>query len=125
MSILTTKVARWLYSIPFGIFGLFHFMNAGQMAGMIPGFIPGGAFWVYLTGAALLAACISFIIEKKVYLAGQLLALMLLIFVLTIHLPGVLDGNQASVSNMLKDLALAGGALMMAGQYGSESANTD
>lgn len=125
MSVLTTKVARWLYALPFAVFGLFHFMNASAMAGMIPGWLPGGVFWIYLTGFALLAASFSFIIEKKVHLAGQLLALMLVLFVILLHLPGAIEGDQNSVSALLKDLALAGGALLMAGNYPEEPTSTE
>lgn len=121
MSGLTKQAGRWLFAIPFGIFGLFHFMNASAMSGMIPGYLPGGVFWIYLTGVALLAASVSFIIGQKVRLAGQLLALMLLLFVLLLHLPGALEGDQASTTNLLKDLALAGGALLMAGQDSESS----
>ena len=121
MSVLTDKVGRFVFALPFGVFGIFHLMNAGQMAGMVPGFIPGGVFWVYLTGVAHLAACISFLIEKKAHLAGLLLALMLIIFALTVHLPGALEGNASSTSSFLKDTALAGGALILAGRYSAES----
>jgi len=120
MGMLTSTVARWLYALPFGIFGIMHFMAGDQMAGMVP--IPGGVFWVYLTGAALIAASISFIIEKQTRLAGLLLALMLVIFALSIHLPNVMGGDQASMSSMLKDLALAGGALFIAGNYSDKEA---
>ena len=85
------------------------------MAGMVPSFIPGGVIWVYLTGVALLAAAVAIIIQKKARLAGLLLAAMLLIFVLTIHLPGVMGGNESSMPGLLKDIALAGAALGFAG----------
>lgn len=122
MNVLTNQVSRYLYALPFGVFGIMHFMNAGAMAGMVP--FPGGAFWIYLTGLALLAASISIIIEKKVRLAGLLLGIMLLIFVLSIHLPGVLSGGEAATSsmpNLLKDAALAGAAWYIAGNYGEEA----
>ncbi len=92
--------------------------GANAMAGMVP--IPGGAIWVYLTGAALLAAEVAFVINKKVRLACGLLGIMLLIFILSIHLPGVLaggDGGQMSLMSLLKDLGLAGGAFVLAGQH--------
>ncbi len=47
-------------------------------------------------------------------------AVLLLIFVLTMHLPGIVTAGenemqmQMSMSALLKDLALAGGALMYA-----------
>lgn len=121
MDVLTDKAGRFLYGIPFALFGLFHFMNAGQMAGLVP--IPGGVFWVYLTGAALLAASISILIEKKTKLACVLLGVMLVIFALSIHLPAVIEssgGDATAMTNLLKDLALAGGAWVLGGNYGNE-----
>lgn len=118
MDAYPTKVGRIVFAIPFAIFGVFHFLNAAAMAGMVP--IPGGVVWVYLTGVAHLAAAISFIVGKYGRLAGQLLALMLLIFALSIHLPAVLGGDQASMTNFLKDVALAGGALVVAGTFPKE-----
>ncbi|RMF61025.1 MAG: DoxX family protein, partial [Calditrichaeota bacterium] len=35
MQTLTTTVARVLFALPFGIFGLFHLMNGSQMSGMV------------------------------------------------------------------------------------------
>lgn len=111
-----SQIGRYLYALPFGVFGLLHFMNAPLMAGMVP--IPGGELWVYLTGAAFLAACVSIIIEKKARLACILLGVLLLIFVLTIHLPAIIGSEmQPSMTNLLKDLALAGGAWFIAGTY--------
>ena len=111
MQLLTKTVSRYLFAIPFIIFGIFHFMNAGGMAGMVPGWLPGGVFWVYLTGLALIVAPISLFIGKKDQLAMLLLALMLVIFALLVHLPG----GQSSMPNLLKDLSLAGAALTWAG----------
>lgn len=126
MKVLTGSIGRILYALPFGIFGLFHFMNANAMAGMVP--IPGGVFWIYLTGLALLAASVSMIIEKYTRMACILLGVMLLIFVLAIHLPGVIgaaseQAMQTSMTNMLKDAALAGGAWILAGKYDNEISN--
>lgn len=120
MDSLLLKSGRYIYAIPFAIFGLMHFMSAGDMAGMVP--LPGGVFWVYLTGVALIAAAVSFIIEKKVRLAGILLGIMLLIFVLSIHLPGVIGAEdpgamQASMSALLKDLGLSGAAFYVGATY--------
>ena len=64
------------------------------MAGMVPFWLPGGVFWVYLTGQALIAAAISIIAQKKAKLASLLLAAMLAVFILTIHLPGMLGAEN-------------------------------
>ena len=89
-------------------------MNASGMAGIVPEWLPGGGqFWVYLTGVAHVLAAIALIINRKASLAALLLAVMLLIFALTIHLPGAMDGDQSSTSAFLKDLGMAAGALFM------------
>ncbi|MDT8341439.1 MAG: hypothetical protein RQ751_08005 [Longimicrobiales bacterium] len=117
-----SKVGRFLYAIPMAVFGLLHFMNGAAMAGMVP--IPGGVLWVYVTGAALLGAALAVLTGKQAELATRLLGLMLLIFALTIHLPGVMGAPDqmammASMSNLLKDTALAGGAWILSGVVGS------
>lgn len=123
MKTLTTTVARILFAIPMLIFGMMHFMNAGMMAGMVP--LPGGVFWVYLTGLGLVAAAISIFTQKFTKIACLLLAVMLMMFVLSIHLPGVMSGDpakmQMAMPNMLKDMALAGAALLLAGIYNKEN----
>jgi uncharacterized membrane protein len=108
-----SKIGKYLYAIPMVVFGLFHFLNASAMAGMVP--IPGGVFWIYLTGLSLILAGVSIIIQKLDDWSSFLLAVLLLAFVLTIHLPGVLAGGEMAqmyMTNLLKDLALAGGALI-------------
>ncbi|NQU68103.1 MAG: DoxX family protein [Candidatus Marinimicrobia bacterium] len=114
------NVARIVFAVPFIIFGIMHFMGAGDMSGMVPSFIPGGVFWVYLTGLALILAGVSIIIQKYTHLASKLLAALMLIFVLTIHLPAVIGGDMMAMVSLLKDIALAGGALLIASLYPCE-----
>jgi len=115
-----TKFGRIIFSVPFVVFGINHFIYADAMSGMVPSFIPGGVFWIYLTGLALIAAGVSMLIQKQTFLAAILLAVLLIIFVLTIHLPAIISGNMMSMTSLLKDLALSGGALMVAGQFSEE-----
>ena len=109
------NLGKYIFAIPFAIFGVMHFMNADAMAAMAPG----GVAMVYITGLGLVAAAVSIIIGKIDKLASVLLALMLILFVVLIHLPGVMSGDEAqmmtSMPNVLKDLGLAGGALIYAG----------
>ena len=120
MKTLTTTVARILFGLPFGIFGIMHLMGAETMAGMVP--IPGGVIWIYITGLALLAAAIGIITKKMGKLASLLLALLLLIFILGMHMPGL--GNEAtmqmSMISLLKDMGLMGAALTYAGIFAEE-----
>ena len=109
MKILPT-LGKYMYLIPLAIFGLFHFMNAEAMAGMVPSFLPAKVVWVYLTGLALIAAVGAVLIGKKAKLALQLLGLMLLLFAVLLWLPGAIGGDQTATSMFLKDTALAGAA---------------
>jgi uncharacterized membrane protein len=96
---------------------MMHLMMANNMAGMVPSWVPGGVFWVYVIGMALVAAAISIIAKKQIYLASVLLAVLLGVFVMTIHLPALLGGDQMAMGGMLKDISLAGGALLIAGLF--------
>ena len=118
------NLGKYLFAVPFAIFGIMHLMNANAMAGMAPF---GGAIIVYITGIALLAAAVSIIIGKMDKLATALLGVMLLLFVFLIHAKGVANAAddmaaQMSMGNMLKDLALAGAAWMYAAMGAKDNA---
>ncbi len=108
------KIGQILFALPFGIFGLFHFMMGSQMAGMVPSWVPGGVFWVYVTGLALVAAAVSLIIKKYAFYAALGLALLMYVFVLTIHLPSLMGGDQMAMTMVLKDFGLGSAALLVA-----------
>jgi putative oxidoreductase len=111
---IPSKVAEIVFGLIIGMFGVFHFMNAEGMSAMIPVFMPGDAMmWVYITGAFLLLAAISIITGKQKTLASYLLAVMLLIFALTIHLRSVMDGNEQSMGLVLRDSAMAMCAILI------------
>lgn len=114
------SAGKYLFALPFLVFGAFHFMNADAMAGMVP--LPGGAIWVYLTGLGLIAAAISIFIGKMDKLATFLLGAMLLIFVLAVHLKGAMAGDQGATSGFLKDLALAGASWLYAAHIAKDNA---
>ena len=110
-------IGRILFVLPLAGFGLGHFANAGQMAGMVPSYLPAPTIFVYLTGAALLAAAVSIIIQKKAKLGTFLLGIMLLLFALMLHLPGMIGGNEVSMAMFMKDLGMAGGAFFMSSVF--------
>ncbi|MDH5719106.1 MAG: DoxX family protein [Spirochaetia bacterium] len=122
MKKLTTTFARIIYAVPIGIFGLFHFMKAENMKGMVPGWLPGQIFWVYLTGLFLLAGAIGIAINKKGKLAAMLLAALIGSFILFVHVPGLVNEQtmQMSMMSLLKDMAIIGGALALAGSLPEE-----
>jgi putative oxidoreductase len=104
------NLGKYLYAIPFAVFGAFHFMNAKGMA--VVAF--GSDILVYLTGVALIGAAVSMIIGKFDKLATVLLALMLILFVFLVHLNGAMAGDQGATAGLLKDTMLAGAALLYA-----------
>jgi len=106
-------VGKLMYAGPMAMFGIFHFMGASDMQGMVPDFLPAPIFFVYLTGIALILAAVAIIIGKKAKLACQLLGLMLVLFALLIHLPGFLSQDPVGSTMFLKDIALAGAAWFM------------
>jgi uncharacterized membrane protein len=113
-----SQIGRILFGIPFLVFGIHHFIAGGKMAGAVPSFLPFHTFFIYLVGLALVMAAISLFINVKVKLAMILLSVLMLIFILTIHLPGMLHGGQESqlfMTMLLKDFGLGAAALFIAG----------
>jgi uncharacterized membrane protein len=133
MKYLTT-IGRILFALPFGILGLNHFLMMSYYTGTVSTFIPGGGYTIIITGLALIAACISIIAKKYIQLSCMLLALLLLVFILTIHVPGLFDQTEVMIKTvhtkvstlalieLLKAVSLMGGALMIAGIYKDEKA---
>jgi len=121
---IISHVAVYLLSVVMIIFGIYHFQQPRLFVTWVPTFLPGGIVWVYVVGVAFILAALAFISNKFVKLAGYLLAALLIIFVLTVHLPtyrnaGVLEERQIAFTNLLKDLALAAFALHIAGSADS------
>ena len=115
------KIGTILYALVIGFFGINHFVNGMGMQRLVPSFLPGGVAWVYITGTALIAAAIAFLLNKQTRLAGLLLAVFLILIVLTVHLPAVLNApdegsRRFPMVNMIKDTGLAAAALLIAGR---------
>jgi uncharacterized membrane protein len=118
MKSLTGSTARIIFAIPFGLFGVMHFMKTDMFAGMVPSFVPGGVFWVYLIGLALLAATAAIISGKMAREAALGLAALMLVFILTIWLPKLMGAPDAAAMGMalgslFKEIGLMAGALVV------------
>jgi putative oxidoreductase len=116
-----TTIGRILFGLPFGIMGLNHFFMYNYMEGMASTFIPGGGWTVIMTGILLIAASVSIISKKFIQTSCWLLALLLLIFVVTIHVPGLFNEDPQrlifALFGVITNVALMGGALFIAGIY--------
>jgi putative oxidoreductase len=114
-----TTLGRILYALPFAFFGINHFFMMDYYMGLLTSFIPHTAFILLLTGILLIAASISIITGKFIRQSTILLAVLLFIFILTIHIPHLVKGvdTTETLINLLKDTSLMGGSLMIAGIY--------
>lgn len=126
-------IGRILFAMPFLVMGINHFVMVDVFTGMLSSFIPGGGYTVLLTGAFLVFASLCLIINKWVPVICYILAGLLFVFIITIHIPGFFDSDHDSkhmvavhLMNLLKDLGLMGGALLIAGHVTQleESAGT-
>ena len=115
-------IARVVFAMPFGAFGMSHLFHARNMAGMLPAWLPGGELWIYLTGICLILACVAFVTKIQGEKAAFCLVALLLVFVFTLHIPAVRRGTNPQMArmNLLKDVSLIGGALTYAAIFSSE-----
>lgn len=117
-------IGRILFALPFGIIGLNHFLMVDFYTGMLTSFVPGGGYSIVMTGFCLIAASLSIIFKKYIQLSCWLLAALLLIFILTIHIPQLFDPQfrqSEVIMQLLKDTSLMGGALMIAAMFKPET----
>ncbi len=112
-------IGKIIFAITFLVLGTEHFLNASKMQGYVPSFIPGGIIWIYITGGGMIAAAVCIMTSWLGRTASLMLALMLLSFIATIHIPGMMnpDMQQMAFMNLLKDAGLMGGAIVIAGSF--------
>lgn len=128
-----TVLGRILFALPFAIFGLNHFFMTSFFSGLLTTFIPGGGFTIVFTGVLLIVISVLIILKKFVKEAAIGLAVLLTLFILTIHIPHliapqtmdpnfvyneVLEGSSINMFvwiNLLKDTSLLGASLFLLG----------
>jgi uncharacterized membrane protein len=104
-------------AVALAIFAAEHFLAAHDLMPIVPRWLPGSLFWTYFVGAALLAAAISFIAWRHVRWSAALLAVLFLIIVATIDLPGLSAHVHQRIfwTLTVREMAFAGGAMVLAG----------
>lgn len=115
---IPTNIPIFVFSIIIGLFGASQILNAANMSQNVPDFLPAERVFTYISGVALLLAAVAFIIDRLARLAGYLLALLLLIIVFSIDVPGMIHAKDAAARslftmNALKDAALAMAAIII------------
>lgn len=107
---IPTFAAVVVFSLVWMFFGIAHLVNADALRPVVAG-IPGGVFWVYFTGAAMFLAGLAIILNKWAKPACYLLAAMLFVFIVLIHVPGLIRGDFSAPINILKDAGFAAAAI--------------
>jgi uncharacterized membrane protein len=112
-----------LVAAPIGVFGTDHFVATAGIATMVPSWLPAPTFWVYLVGAALIAAAVSIAANKYVELSATLLGLMLSTFVGLIHIPNFAANptSRFAFALVLRDLAFSAGAIALSRAHRADS----
>lgn len=118
-NLISTRLAIIIFAVIIGFFGANNILNARHMVANVPSFLPAGKWMVYLSGAGFLLAAAAFIIDRYAKIAGYLLAVLLLIIVFSVDVPGIVHARSTPikmlfVTNMLKDAALAMAAVLIA-----------
>jgi uncharacterized membrane protein YkgB len=85
----------------------------------VPVSLVGGIKWAYVVGSAFILVGLSFLTNQFVKITGYILAVLLLVFILTIHVPnylhaGAKEMQQLALINILKDTAIMAFALHVA-----------
>lgn len=120
---IISRIAIYILAVVLFIFGVFHFMYPRDLLVYVPDFLPLGIKWAYIVGGAFILVALSYLTNQYVKFSSYLLFVLLVIFILTIHLPnynnaGDKEMRQLALINILKDTAIAAFALhIAAGAY--------
>lgn len=98
------------------VFGAEHLAGPRILMQLVPAWMPAHLFWAYFVGFALLAAALSVTFKRYVRWSTLLLAILIFLFVASIHIPNVIThpGGRIFWTVMLRDSAFAAGILAFA-----------
>lgn len=118
-NLISTRVAIIIFAVIIAFFGANNILHAKNMAANVPSFLPASSVMVYISGAGFMLAAVAFILDRYAKIAGYLLALLLLIVVFSVDVPGIVRAanihiKMLFITNMLKDAALAMAAILIA-----------
>jgi uncharacterized membrane protein YphA (DoxX/SURF4 family) len=113
------RVARIIYGLSLGFFGLAHFIDVEDTVSLIPNWLPGHLFWAYFTGCAFIAAGISVVIGVFARLAALLSAVQIALFLFLVWIPIVAADSKVPFqwSETFLNAALLAGAWVIADSY--------
>ena len=80
-------IGNFFYGMAIVVFGIQHVLYASFIASLVPSWIPGGHFWSYGTGLALIGAGISITFAWKSKSSSLWLGVMISLWVVLVHFP--------------------------------------
>jgi len=116
---IISRIAIYMLSVVLIAFGVFHFLYPRDLLVYVPLSLVGGIIWAYIVGGTFIIVGLSFLTNQFVKFTSYLLVIMLIIFIITIHVPNYMNAGdkemrQMALINILKDTAIAGFALHIA-----------
>jgi uncharacterized membrane protein len=96
--------------------GIEHFIYVEFVTSLVPSWIPGGVFWTYFTGVALIAGGVGIIVPPTSRLAGGMSGLMIFLWVFLVHIPRALAdlSNANETTAVFEALAFSGVGFILA-----------
>src|SRR5678816_471460 len=123
---IISRIAIYALSVVLIIFGIFHFLYPRDLMVYVPLSLVGGIIWAYIVGGAFIIVGLSFLTNQYVKFTSYMLVIMLIIFILTIHVPNFMNAGdkemrQWALISILKDTAIVGFALHICLLYTSDA----
>jgi uncharacterized membrane protein len=110
------RLARRVFAAGVPLIGLAHFVNAHEATAYVPSWFPLPIGWVYLTGAAHVAAGLALWFGVVARLAAVLEAAQITAFVIIAHIPAVCraPADRLEWAQLVYAVAIAGAAWLVA-----------
>jgi len=112
-------LANLAFAVPMAVFGALHIWGVEIVLPIVPDYMPFRLFWAYFVGVVLIAAALSIASQIMVRWSGLFLALMMLIFVVLMDIPGVISTphDRFSWTLLLRELSFAAGGWLFAAPF--------